>query len=295
MKISGLNGVNNASDDSVLMISYTTDGGATYQTKKIRMEDMIDDFSVGNLADVTDEAASEHQILMWDGTTWQVEDLDAFVDVHNKSGVSFSKGAPVYVSGTHNSGKPTIELADSDGSGTHPAIGLLSEDLANGGEGHVILSGLVRNVDTSSFSAGQALYLSSTAGVLTATRPTSSSEKVQKVGLVARSHAHSGSIIVIGAGRTNDIPNELTALTGVALNATDLGSFTGHTIVDNQDIKEALQDVETGLDEMKFHPQSSINPGFDGDLVVEATSNTLLTFKYRGSDGVTRTGTLALS
>lgn len=295
MKISNFNGVNDATDDSVLAISYTTDGGVTYQTKKIRMADMIDDFSVGDLADVASEAASEHQILMWDGTQWQVEDLDAFVDVHNDSGSTLSKGAPVYVTGTHLSGKPTVALADSDGAGTYPAIGMLAEDLANGSEGHVILSGLVRNVDTSAFSAGDALYLSSTAGTLTATRPTAATEKVQKVGLVARSHASSGAIIVIGAGRTNDIPNELTELTGVARNATDMGSFSGHTIVDNRDIKEAMQDLETGLDEMKFHPQSSIDPGFNGDLVVEATSNTTLTFKYRGSDGVTRAGTITLS
>lgn len=295
MKISNFSGVNNATDDTVLAISYTTDGGTTYQTRKIRMADMIDDFSVGDLADVTDEVASEHQILMWDGTAWQVEDLDAFVDVHNVSGTTFTKGSPVYVTETHSSGKPTVALADSDGAGTHPAIGLLAHDLSAGGEGHVILSGLVRNVDTSGFSAGDGLYLSSTAGALTSTRPSSSSDKVQKVGLVARSHATSGSIIVIGAGRTNDVPNELTTLTGVALNDTDLGPFTGHTIVDNRDIKEAMQDLETGLDEMKFHPQSSISPGFNGDLVVEATNNSTLTFKYRGTDGTTRTGTIALS
>ena len=154
MKISNVNGVNDATDDTVLAISYTTDGGTTYQTKKIRMADMIDDFSVGDLADVTSDAASEHQILMWDGTTWQVEDLDAFVDVHNNSGSTLAKGAPVYVTGTHSSGKPTVDLADSDGAGSYPAIGLLGEELANGAEGHAILSGLVRNVDTSSFSAG---------------------------------------------------------------------------------------------------------------------------------------------
>ena len=41
MKISNFNGVNNATDDTVLAISYTTDGGTTYQTKKIRMADPL--------------------------------------------------------------------------------------------------------------------------------------------------------------------------------------------------------------------------------------------------------------
>ena len=40
---------------------------------------------------------------------------------------------------------------------------------------------------------------------------------------------------------------------------------------------------------------TSISPSSNNDLVVEATSNTTLTFKFRGSDGVIRSGTIALS
>jgi hypothetical protein len=42
-------------------------------------------------------------------------------------------------------------------------------------------------------------------------------------------------------------------------------------------------------------PSASITPANNGELVVEATSNTLLTFRYKGSDGTVRTGTLALT
>lgn len=37
------------------------------------------------------------------------------------------------------------------------------------------------------------------------------------------------------------------------------------------------------------------DPAKPGDLVIEATSDTTLTFKYMGSDGVTRSGTLTLT
>ena len=70
MKISGFNGVNNATDDTVLAISYTTDGGSSYQTKKIRMADMIDDFSFDDLADTSIGTLSEGDMLRWDGTSW---------------------------------------------------------------------------------------------------------------------------------------------------------------------------------------------------------------------------------
>jgi cytoskeletal protein CcmA (bactofilin family) len=43
------------------------------------------------------------------------------------------------------------------------------------------------------------------------------------------------------------------------------------------------------------NPASSIAPASNGELVVEATNNTTLTFKLKGSDGTVRTGTLTLS
>ncbi len=176
--------------------------------------------------------------------------IPVLVEVHNQSGADLTKGVPVHVSGTHASGKPTVELADSDGSGTYPAIGLVHATITDGGDGLVNISGFLDGIDTDTpaWDAGTALYLDSTAGELTSTRPTGSAEKVQKVAIVARRHQSFGSVIVMGAGRTNDVPNELTALTGVALNATNLGTFSGSTIADSETIKGALQDVETAVE-----------------------------------------------
>lgn len=42
-------------------------------------------------------------------------------------------------------------------------------------------------------------------------------------------------------------------------------------------------------------PAASVTPAANGDLVIEATSNTTLTFKLRGTDGVTRSATLTLA
>jgi len=44
-----------------------------------------------------------------------------------------------------------------------------------------------------------------------------------------------------------------------------------------------------------FNPGSSVTPVNNGDIVIEATNNTTLTFKLKGSDGVVRSGTLTLS
>lgn len=70
MKVSNLSGVQNSTDDSVIMLSYTTDGGATYETKKIRLADLIDDFQVGDLADVDGTILpSNGQALVWNAVT----------------------------------------------------------------------------------------------------------------------------------------------------------------------------------------------------------------------------------
>lgn len=44
-----------------------------------------------------------------------------------------------------------------------------------------------------------------------------------------------------------------------------------------------------------LRPSSSLTPTANGDLCIEATNNTTLTFKFKGSDGTVRSGTVALS
>ena len=44
-KVSQFTGVSNSTDDSLLMLSYTADNGSTYQTRKIRVADLLDDIA----------------------------------------------------------------------------------------------------------------------------------------------------------------------------------------------------------------------------------------------------------
>jgi hypothetical protein len=172
--------------------------------------------------------------------------LPVIVEVHNPAAGTLSKGTAVHVTGTHTSGKPTVAAADANGAGTYPAVGLVFKDIGAGVDGFVIISGFLDGLDTDTpgWNAGDALYVDTTPGDLTTTRPTATSTKVA---LVARRHATAGSVILIGAGRTNDVPNELTTLTGVALDDSDLGTFTGGVITANSDIKTALQELETDV------------------------------------------------
>lgn len=122
-----------------------------------------------------------------------------------QSGEALTIGQPVYISGTHESGKPIVSLANNAASSTMPAIGLVGETVISGVDVLVQANGLLSGIDTSSYAAGQSLYVNGT-GVLTTTKPTGTA-LIQKVGVVSRSHATAGSIVIQGAGRVNDLPN----------------------------------------------------------------------------------------
>lgn len=120
-----------------------------------------------------------------------------------------SKGDPLYISG-YDSGQDRVEVgkADANVDADLPAVGLAADDYAINTNGQMVVSGLLSDVDTSSFTVGDILYIASGGG-LTATKPVGSL-KIQNVGKVAKSNATTGQIFVSAIQRTNDVPNLTT-------------------------------------------------------------------------------------
>jgi hypothetical protein len=112
------------------------------------------------------------------------------LEVRNVSGVSITKGDPVYISGY--STKPTIAKANASTIGTFPVVGLAQSNIGNATDGVIVISGVFSNINTNSYTAGDVLYVASGGG-LTTTKPTSN---VVTVGIVSKSDATSGIIIV---------------------------------------------------------------------------------------------------
>lgn len=173
-KISELTELTSVANDDVLVI---VDDSAS-ETKKISFANLSAGISVG--------AAQELQFTAL-----------------NNTGTTIALGKAVYVSGAQGS-DTTIALADNSSASTMPAFGITKESIANGATGVVVIGGLLAGVNTSSFSEGDVLYVS-TSGDLTDTKPTGTA-LIQNMGKVAKAAA-SGSIIVTGAGRSNDVPN----------------------------------------------------------------------------------------
>lgn len=118
------------------------------------------------------------------------------------------QGAPVYLVGWNAGGWAEVEPAKANSSSTMPAIGLARTELTSAAEGEAVAFGVITSIDTSSYSIGDLLYVSATtAGGLTATRPTGDSSLVQIVAKVLKVDASTGQLLVDGAGRVNALPN----------------------------------------------------------------------------------------
>ena len=139
-------------------------------------------------------------------------------EAKNIEGSTIPKGTPVYIAG-HSGNDPEIAIADADDPAKMPAFGITTAAIANNTKGNVIVFGNYIGIDTSSFSVGDELYVSNT-GTLINTRPSASADKVQKIAKVIRSQSQNGQIFVMGAGRSNDVPNAITA------NSINLSSTT---------------------------------------------------------------------
>ena len=162
---------------------------------------------------------------------------DAIVlTVKNVSGGSLSKGTVVYVSPSANppSGNVIeVSAADNSSASTMPALAVLNTTLADDAEGEAIAFGQLSGIDTSAFTAGDAIYVN-TSGGFTSTKPTGTA-LIQKIGMVVKSHASNGSIKIFGAFRSNDVPNILQDYIWLG-NSSGVATPTEHLLNNVKDV-----------------------------------------------------------
>ena len=116
--------------------------------------------------------------------------------VHNNTGSTIAKGAPVYVTSTSSGGSsPNVALAKADTFTTSNVIGLANQAIPTGTDGYITLSGLLTGVSTGAFTVGDILYLSPySAGQLMNTLPPTG--YAIKVGVVSYSNSPNGTIYI---------------------------------------------------------------------------------------------------
>lgn len=102
---------------------------------------------------------------------------DATFEVAGQNaGATIAQWEAVYLDGSS-----TWQLADANGSGTFPAVGLAVAAYSSTNPAVVVIQGTVRN-DAWAWTPGGVIYLSATPGGLTQTAPSTSGDKVQQIG-----------------------------------------------------------------------------------------------------------------
>lgn len=141
---------------------------------------------------------TEHTLAYFNDATGVTVNVaqEQLVRVRNSTGSTLTDGQIVYINGATGN-RPTVALAKADAEATSEGtIGVVTDAIANGADGYITTSGIVRNLNTSAVAEGTTLYLSAaTAGAWTTTAPLAPQHAV-RVGYVTRQHATQGSIFV---------------------------------------------------------------------------------------------------
>jgi hypothetical protein len=143
------------------------------------------------------------------------------IEVENATGSAIAAGSAVYVSAI-GTGKPQVALADADDAAKMPSVGIVTNQIANGASGYVAINGQLNGLDRTTAAGpvadadittadiGKTLYVSTTAGKLTVTRPTGTSAQVQNVGRIIDVSGSNFKMQISNIGRANDVPNQFT-------------------------------------------------------------------------------------
>lgn len=199
--------------DSVNSVSasYAENGGVTsiIAGTNVTIDQSTGDVTI-NASDAEIPVGGEqYQQLTTDGAgnlTWDFS-TKTVLNVKNVDSVPLTIGMAVHVVGVQGAELYQVERADNTDPAKMPAIGLIKEaSIAVNGQGHAVMVGDIKGYDTQAagWSINDPLYVDG-AGVLTNTRPTGTGlvQKIANVGSVA----NNGQIVVVGAGRSNDLPN----------------------------------------------------------------------------------------
>ena len=125
----------------------------------------------------------------------------------NDEAVQVNNGEAVYLSGVNVSGDPLVKLANASDLTARSTIAIATKDVPAGAAGEYTTFGVVRDFDTTFGSAGDPVFLDTTAGQLTTTRPEYPNYTI-RIGTILVSDVSAGALLVhIDVSKGNDLAN----------------------------------------------------------------------------------------
>lgn len=172
-----------------------------------------------------------------------------YIKVKNNTLYTILKGRAVYMT-TPDNGLPSVELGSSSALATCSNLGITIMNIPSGGTGYVTKFGTVNGIDTSTFAAGDFIYLATSSGHFVNVEPVYP-EYAIKLGMVLSSHLSAGSILVdINLSYDSDVLKQIETLgTG---NAVTSVTKTGDKLTFNKDLVFLVAaDIEGKVDKVE--------------------------------------------
>lgn len=151
--------------------------------------------ALDDLSDAVITSPYKYQSLIYDGTNWVNDDASTITYVSNAESTTLNVGEVVYLyqqQGDRASVKRAINTGDATSAKT---LGVVAASIAANASGPVVTQGYVTGCTLGSFTAGQTVYLSASAGVITSTKPYAPNHLVY-VGVVIRANNGNGILYV---------------------------------------------------------------------------------------------------
>lgn len=169
-------------------------GGGVPTTRTITINGTTQDLSANRTWLVGDMLQSVYDTDV-DGVVDSAERIQ--IVVRNSTGSTLTKGQIVYLSGATGN-RPNALLAQANTEATSSkTIGMVIADIPNNTDGQIAVNGTLHDINTSSFTAGDVLWLSATtAGKVVANTPPAEPNHTVFIGYVARAHPTQGRVVL---------------------------------------------------------------------------------------------------
>ena len=221
--------------------------------------------------------------------------LDGAVIFEAESAEAIAKGDVVYVSSVSGT-LPVVSKAQANSASTMPGCGIANNVASGAGVTISVISlGTLEGVDTATpgYTLGDMLYVSpTTAGKLTATRPTGESNLVQSFAHVQKVHASTGQIKV-GPMGSNSTPNlnDGNIFVGNGSNVPVAGAFTD-VLSDQAGISSTADAVAMTIDSSERVGIGTASPTAKLHISGDGTNSSriFLSQAVAGTDGVDVSG-----
>ena len=224
-QINELNELITVNENDLLMV-YNTDSTSSERAMKVTLANLS--VSINTPLEITYDATAGLQVnhldyvtfdtmqpnppwlqgrLFWDSYNYtlalynEISDVtlqvgqETYIRVRNESGVQINNGQVCYISGSSGD-LPTAELAQANDHDKIFNLGMATHNIPNNSIGYITVRGIVRGLDTSTWSAGDKLFLShTTPGAMITTQPPAPYH-VAFIGRVIVDDNSNGSILV---------------------------------------------------------------------------------------------------